>query len=409
MKNFFYLVLLLALPQLILAQSAEIGCGFEPDEATIQWMNSHHQALERFHNNPDARHQLRAMKRFPLKFIAFNSGKTAGLSQADINQALSTLNKQFLPAGIEFFSCQAPVNVLNSPFAEYSRIEEAALWREFKTSEVINIFCVESIDYGSVSGYTYLPGTKDLDAIFITLDQLISTALPHEMGHFFGLYHTHGKSNCETLTDELVNDPNCARTGDEVCDTPADPNLLGVGCNNNFVDPITCKYTGTARDKNGELYRPDPSNLMSYATNKCRTHFSPGQIERMRYFLDFRVFPESCPTETCMPPFIANFDSTYTSIQLEWAELAQDSFYQIRYRSLGDSAWVTVSTNINKWSLAGLKPCSKIEVQIRRNCSGSFSGWSALRRFSTMGCSGTYCANLGNGNEVWINKISIGN
>jgi hypothetical protein len=112
MKNFFYLVLLLALPQMILAQSAEIGCGFEPDAATIQWMNSHHQALERFHNSPEARPQLRAVKRVPLKFVAFNSGKTASLTQADVNLAVANLNKAFQPLGIEFFACHPPLNCL---------------------------------------------------------------------------------------------------------------------------------------------------------------------------------------------------------------------------------------------------------------------------------------------------------
>ena len=409
MKAQFYIFLVCCLFPILLAAQSGSTCGVAPDPASIQWMNQQREAIQRFNADPSAHNRLREAKKVPLRFVAFNTGKTSGLNANAVNQALANLNQAFQALGLEFFSCQTPVNVLNSPFAEYTRIEEAALWREFKTTEVISIFCVESIDFGAVSGYTYLPGDDHPDAIFIALDQLNSTTLPHEMGHFFGLYHTHGKSNCETLTDELVNDPDCAGTGDEVCDTPADPNLLGVGCNNNFVNPITCAYTGMARDKNGNLYRPDPSNLMSYANNKCRKNFSPGQIERMRYFLNFRVYPTHCPTETCIAPYLSSFDSTYTSIELGWATLAQDSLYQIRYRIPGDSNWVTIHTYTNKWSLKGLKPCTKIEVQIRRNCSGSFSSWSTPRSYSTMGCSGSYCANLGNGNNVWINKINIGN
>ena len=334
MKSFFYLFLLLALPQVILAQSAESGCGFAPDAATIQWMNSHHDAIERFHNNPDARHQLRAMKRVPLKFVAFNSGKTASLTQAEVNLAVANLNKAFQPMGIEFFSCHPPLNVLSSPYGSYLISEEKALWQEFKTAKVINVFCVESIEYGSIAGYTYLPNRGAPEALFMLKSHLSQSTFAHEMGHYYGLYHTHGKANCDVLTDELVNDPNCARTGDDVCDTPADPNLQGLGCDAILVNSSTCAYTGTLRDKNGDLYQPNPRNIMSYSWPKCKDYFSPGQYERMQYFSQFRVYPEECPAEVCTIPAITQIDSTYNSLQLQWTAFAQDSLYQLRYRTL---------------------------------------------------------------------------
>ena len=63
------------------------------------------------------------------------------------------------------------------------------------------------------------------------------STLPHEVGHFYGLPHTHDQGN------ELVNGSNCATAGDNFCDTPADPNLSGV------VNS-SCVYTGTATDAN---------------------------------------------------------------------------------------------------------------------------------------------------------------
>ena len=50
---------------------------------------------------------------------------------------------------------------------------------------------------------------------------------PHEMGHFFGLLHTHGYSNT-VKTDEFVDGSNCNEAGDYFCDTPADPRLSPV-------------------------------------------------------------------------------------------------------------------------------------------------------------------------------------
>lgn len=408
MKNFFYLILLLALPQMILAQSAEIGCGFEPDAATIQWMNSHHQALERFHNSPEARHQLRAVKRVPLKFVAFNSGKTASLSQADVNLAVANLNKAFQPMGIEFFACHPPLNVLSSPYGSYLLSEEKALWQEFKTAKVINVFCVESIEYGSIAGYTYLPNRGAPEALFMLKSHLSQSTFAHEMGHYYGLYHTHGKANCDVLTDELVNDPNCARTGDDVCDTPADPNLQGLGCDEILVNSSTCAYTGTLRDKNGELYQPNPRNIMSYAWPKCKDYFSPGQYERMQYFSQFRVYPEECPAEVCTIPSITQIDSTYNSLQLQWTAFAHDSLYQVRYRTLGDTSWTIQNLTSNLWSLKNLKPCTKLEVQVRRACGREFSAWTNVLNLKTQGCGGVYCASFGGNNPSWLNRVSIG-
>lgn len=406
MKRSFYLFILLALPQMILAQSPEIGCGFEPDKAMIQWMNSHHDAIARFKADPASRNRLREVKRVPLRFVAFNSGKTAGLSQADVNLAVSTLNKAFLPAGIEFFSCQAPLNVLSSPYASYLISEERALWQEFKATKVINIFCVESIEYGSVAGYTYLPGTNAPEAIFMLRTHLNLSTFAHEMGHYYGLYHTHGKSNCETLTDELVNGVNCEKTGDDVCDTPADPNLQGVDCNTSLVS-FSCTYIGTVRDKNGDLFKPDPKNIMSYAPSRCKDFLSPGQYERIRYFSQFRVYPEECPPAVCNVPTIVSVDSTYNSVKLSWTAFAQDSLYQLRYRAVGDTAWKNSNLMSNQWTLSNLKSCTKLEVQVRRACGGGFSNWTNTLTLKTQGCDGTYCASYGGKSNIWINRLSV--
>ncbi|WP_373548500.1 fibronectin type III domain-containing protein [Haliscomenobacter sp.] len=408
MKPPFYIFLLGCLFPILLAAQPGSACGFAPDPAAIQWMNHHHDAIARFQADPLSRNRLREVKRVPLRFVAFNAGKTAGLSQADVNLALSTLNKAFLPAGIEFFSCQAPLNVLSSPYASYLISEERALWQEFKASKVINIFCVESIEYGSVAGYTYLPGTNAPEAIFMLKTNLNQPTFAHEMGHYYGLYHTHGKSNCETLTDELVNGSNCEKTGDDVCDTPADPNLQGLGCNTSLVNSATCTYIGTVRDKNGDLFKPDVRNTMSYGPSRCRDYLSPGQYARIQYFSQFRIYPEACPAEVCTIPSITQIDSTYNSLQLQWTAFAQDSLYQLRYRTLGDTSWKTQNLTSNVWSLKNLKPCTKLELQVRRACGGAFSAWTSVLNLKTQGCGGVYCASFGGNNPSWLNRVSLG-
>ena len=117
------------------------------------------------------------------------------------------------------------------------------------------------------------------------------STLPHEIGHFFFLYHTHGTTNTGT-TDEVVIRPgeesvgcvepdctptaaNCDTNGDRLCDTEADPNVSGK------VDGSDCSYTENETDVNGDAFRPDPTNIMSYSTKACRTLFSDGQYSRM--------------------------------------------------------------------------------------------------------------------------------
>lgn len=408
MEKLFYLILLALFTTGLFAQQTLEHCAFEPDAATIQWMNQHHDAIARFKADPASSNRLREVKRVPLRFVAFNAGKTAGLSQADVNLAVSNLNKAFLPAGIEFFSCQAPINVISSPYANYLISEERALWQEFKASKVINVFCVESIEYGTVAGYTYLPGSGAPEAVFMLRTHLSQPTFAHEMGHYYGLYHTHGKSNCETLTDELVNGSNCESTGDDVCDTPADPNLQGLGCYGSLVNSATCTYVGTLKDKNGDLFKPNPKNIMSYAPSRCRTDLTPGQYERIRYFSQFRVYPPECPEPICITPNVTKIDSSFNSIHLEWSAFAQDSSYQLRYRTPGDTAWKNLTLDAPLWSLGNLKPCTKLEVQLRRNCGGSFSAWTPILNLKTMGCGGSYCASFGSSNNAWLNRITIG-
>ena len=45
----------------------------------------------------------------------------------------------------------------------------------------------------------------------------------------------------------------------------------------------SCSYIGTLADVNGDLYTPDPTNLMCYCVYKyCRENFTQMQYERIR-------------------------------------------------------------------------------------------------------------------------------
>ncbi len=95
-----------------------------------------------------------------------------------------------------------------------------------------------------------------------------TSSFPHELGHFFDLFHTHETA----FGAELVDGSNCGTAGDKLCDTPADPGL-DPGTNVGFYP--SCNYTGSATDANGDSYAPDTHQLMSYSDKNCRDIMSP--------------------------------------------------------------------------------------------------------------------------------------
>jgi hypothetical protein len=131
------------------------------------------------------------------------------------------------------------------------------------------------VDIYILPAYTFFRGTAyGIPNHYLTIyaGRFNTCHMAHEMGHCLGLLHTH-----ETSTgDELVDGSNCGSAGDELCDTPADPQLSSAN-----VDDVTCVYFGTDTDANGDMYNPDVTNTMSYAPFNCRGSFTNDQENRM--------------------------------------------------------------------------------------------------------------------------------
>ena len=143
------------------------------------------------------------------------------------------------------------------------------------------------IPYKNYYDAEYAGAAKDIisDCCIIQLNSYDTSALIHETGHCFGLYHTHkgtaalwkqyNKDN-ENGIAEFVDGSNSANAGDYITDTPADPRIWEggeyYGDNYNIVDG------------HGDKYHPDQYNMMSYSHNGTQ-RFSPLQIERMHQTL----------------------------------------------------------------------------------------------------------------------------
>jgi PKD repeat protein len=229
----------------------------------------------------------------PIKaHIIRTSAGTGGLTEAQLNAAMSNMNAYYANALMEFFICDGINYIDDSNYYDYETDEEAALRAAHQVDGLVNIYFTDDITSsssgGGLCGYAYYPGGPDV-ILMQNSCAINGSTLIHEVGHFFSLIHTHGPSNSE-LTTELVDGSNCSTDGDLLCDTPADPQL------GTSTVTSACVYTGTAVDGNGAAFTPDPTNIMSYSRKACRTYLSPSQYARMyAAFKTVRNYFE-CPT-----------------------------------------------------------------------------------------------------------------
>lgn len=261
----------------------------------------------------------------PLKFfIIRRTDGTGGLSPTRIPRLITELNTIYRPSQITFRLHDEIEFIDRDDFYDFSASQETTLSSSRDVSGVVNMYIsntLTSSSGGGLCGYTRFP--PSVDRVFLSrscVDNEVGTTA-HELGHYFSLYHTHGKTNTGT-TDELVARINCESLGDNLCDTPADPNLTGLTSG--------CSYTGSEKDANGDFFKPDVKNIMSYAPNGCRDDFSPDQFNRIRNglergrnylnltFQNFSARFTASQISGCSPLTVVFEDITGGSSQREW-------------------------------------------------------------------------------------------
>lgn len=170
----------------------------------------------------------------------------------------------------------------------------------------IDIFLVGSIVEG-VDGFAGAPnGVNDRNSVLC--GDYRPKTVAHELGHYFGLNHTHSGGHLAGNPPEAaqyVDDPveingdwfTGEDTGDFVSDTPADAGGTLFCTDLNSCTSASCSVS----DPHGKTYTPDPTILMSYY-HACADHFTTGQNQRMYDFLtgnarwDFLMDPALEPT-----------------------------------------------------------------------------------------------------------------
>ncbi len=263
MKQHLLLGFLVLLGFTMHAQSTYQECATVPSQSWVNQLKSRIATLQ----TTDAKKMTPVQ--IPYQVHLFKkSDSTSVLTLADIYHEMDTVNSFYANANMFFYECAPPELIIDDSLYNFSSSEEPILLSQHYMPDVLNLYFPNTAKSGNtlVCGYSRYPPSVDLAVIAASCAKNGST-LPHEIGHYFGLMHTH-----ETFAGaELVDGSNCSFAGDQICDTPADPMLDYSNVN------ISCVYTGTVTDGNGVPYTPDVTNIMSYSRKECRFYFSPMQ------------------------------------------------------------------------------------------------------------------------------------
>jgi len=227
------------------------------------------------------------MVNVPLQIhIIRTSGGATSVSYSDIQNEISLANLHYSGTNLSFSEC-GPVNFIdNSSLYSYSYNNDLSALLQHQVPNVLNVYYANTViaeSGNSAGGYAFFPWDNSPPAsshhIMIAANQSGNgSTLSHEIGHFFGLVHTH-----ETASGvEYVNQSNCQSAGDFVCDTPADPNL--ASCTSSSCQYLPGFGSCPSVDPLGWAYAPLTNNIMSYASSSCRNALTSGQKNRASAF-----------------------------------------------------------------------------------------------------------------------------
>ena len=347
----------------------------------------------------------------PLLFhrIGRNDGSGA-VTEAQCDAALAALNQQYAAGNIQFFKCADTRLIADTTFFDYAYDEEWALRQAHEVSGVINVFVPNRLagsSGGQLCGYAYLPPTRRDIAMVRKSCFTSGTTLAHEVGHYLGLYHTHGKSNCGDLTDELADGTNCDTAGDDVCDTPADPNLLGPNCNGYEVNGA-CEYTGTRPDAAGQPFAPDTRNIMAYSRPACRQYLTAGQFERVRYYLNTSRSYLECVDCAPQVPQLSAAAQGYSYAEIDVAAGPDDERFEVEAVSEAYGNYTFTTTSVEPLLLSGYPSCDSLTVRVRSLCQTAVGDWSTPLGIRLAGCAAAYCPQTNFNSNVHFASLAVG-
>ncbi|GAB3525229.1 GEVED domain-containing protein [Emticicia fontis] len=258
----------------------------------------------------------------PIKaHIVRKSDLSGGIAADSVLSAIAVMNTKYASINMSFSLCGNVHYIDSDELYELDVNTEDNQLTLNNVNDAINIYFVGTLaaDGLLLNGISAFPSADPAENRIIMWNDATNNriTLPHEMGHYWNLYHTF-----ETyLGKELVNGSNCSTRGDLVCDTPADP----VSGNYN---PTTCTYTGTATDSLGQAYNPMVNNLMSYY-GLCRDIFTIGQYTRIdagyalrTSYMSSNTYTLACNATVAAAPTNIQLTNVGCGLKISWTDNA---------------------------------------------------------------------------------------
>jgi hypothetical protein len=273
------------------------------------------------------------------------------LTQADLDQSMAALNAYFAPMGVQFKETEPRRDI---PGPQYYNLTSSAdfdtLVTGGDTPNVMDVFFVNSMNFGSDlcgrATFTTSTGAGVVMVNSCTPAKGNPSVFMHEVGHYFDLYHTHETAFGVACPNGIA----CGSLGDQVCDTPADPDLTGRtdgNCNITGLPglPNFCLFPPTA-------YNPNPRNLMSYSDQSCAINMTQGQRDRFMATLQ----------NARANHLLSGYDYNSTWLDFGYAFLGSGTFND-PYKDMGSAingvpvgGTIAIKSSTNTWTGRITKP-----------------------------------------------------
>lgn len=329
LKHLLFLFFIVASIKLMSQTAPVIECATSPK---IDWANKF-QTINKHKANS---HKPSVLVPIPIQIhLIVKANGTTNLTLQQIRNELDSVNHFYSNSNMFFYECSAPEIIYDDSLYNYEYdTEENILLSQHYTNDVINIYFANTVSVSGVlvCGYSQFPPSLDYALIGSSCATNGST-LAHEIGHYFGLFHTHG----DISQGELVDGSNCASDGDLICDTPADPILSYSNVN------TSCVYFGSTVDANFMAYQPDVTNVMSYSRKYCRNTFSLEQYYMINYVMQTERSNLYCSSVTSVIDNVKNKIKVSPNpgtnlINLTIADHTNDVEFQL-YNTLGECVY----------------------------------------------------------------------
>ncbi|MBN1116458.1 MAG: hypothetical protein JXA77_04610 [Bacteroidales bacterium] len=209
-------------------------------------------------------------------FVTNNARGEAAIEESVITSAIVDVNPYFEPIGINF-ELKEIKYIPEYPYGVQPDFDgDIEVKVKYEIESVLNLFLVDTILVDGATayyGFTFFPVDTTNNSIFLDKDFVTSKNLATQIGHFLGLLSTYDI----VAGIELVDSSNCSGAGDMICDTWADPGILGMVNGD-------CEYTGWTKDPNADWYVPSVANFMTDGPDYCKCIFTNEQYRRMHYY-----------------------------------------------------------------------------------------------------------------------------